>query len=69
MFAEPLSVLFVQQLVRTEAMSALPDAPVCDDRSRIGVAAQQTRLRLASSLRTLAAHVDPYAAARVSRTA
>jgi hypothetical protein len=58
-FAEPLSILIAQQMVHSEALSALPNAPVRDDSSRIGSATRQTRLRLASSLRTAAARIEP----------
>ena len=68
MFAEPLSILIVQQMVHSEALSAMPNAPVRDDSSRIGTATKQTRLRLASSLRTVASHIDPHVAPRASRT-
>ncbi|MBN1173317.1 MAG: hypothetical protein JXA67_14180 [Micromonosporaceae bacterium] len=69
MYAEPLSLLFAQYIVRSEAGSALPNAPVRDDRSRIGLMVERTRLRLAASLREAATQVDPYVAPRVSRTA
>ena len=68
MIAEPLAMLFAQNLVNSEARSALPDAPIVDDRTRVGVATEWTRLRLASSLRSVAARVDPYAVTRASRT-
>lgn len=68
-FAEPLAILIVQQMVHSEATSALPNAPIRDDRSRIGIAAKQTRLRLATSLRAVASRVDPYVAPRASQPA
>lgn len=69
MYAEPLSLLITQKMLLAEATSALPDAPVRDDRSRIGMAVQRNRVRIATSLRAVATRVDPYVTARVSRTA
>ena len=67
--AEPLALLVAQHLNSSEAMSALPNAPIVDDRSRIGIATERTRIRLAVSLRSVAARVEPSAETRVSHTA
>ncbi|MBT8224077.1 MAG: hypothetical protein KJO75_01055 [Dactylosporangium sp.] len=69
MYVEPLALLMTQQMVRAEAESALPNAPVRDDRSRTGVAVERTRLRLATSLRVAAAYVEPPAVTGRPRTA
>jgi hypothetical protein len=67
-YAEPLTLLLAERLLSVEARSALPDAPVVDDRTRFGIASERARLRLATSLRSAAERVDPYVAP-VSRTA
>ena len=59
MYAEPLTLLLAERLVNAEARSALPDAPIVDDRTRFGVASERARLRLAGTLRSVAERVDP----------
>jgi len=57
-----LATLITQRLVRDEILSALPDAPVRDDRIPPHSTVHRNRARLAALLRAIAAGVDPQVA-------
>lgn len=55
----PIAAEIAVRLTREQALSAMPDAPVVDDRPPTRPTRTRRRLRLARMLRSLADRVEP----------